>query len=71
MRNSVVGLASGLLLLACGGADAADTDAEYTAKVMAAAPLPICQSARIVRTVNGTTETLKEGINEYLSLIHI
>jgi hypothetical protein len=65
MRNSVVGLASGLLLLAYGGADAADTDAEYTAKVMTAAPPPICQSATIVRTVNGATQTLKKGTNEY------
>jgi hypothetical protein len=61
-RNSVIGLVSGLSLLALGGASDAQqpapaTDAEYTAKVMTAAPPLICQSATIVRTVNGVAQT--------------
>ena len=58
-------IAASAFLVLSSGADAADTDAEYTAKVMTAAPLPICQSATIVRTVNGTAQTLKKGTNEY------
>jgi hypothetical protein len=64
-RNSVFGLTSGLLLLAYGADAQQPSDAEYTAKVMTAAPLPICQNATIVRTVNGATQTLKKGTNEY------
>jgi hypothetical protein len=69
-RNSVIGLVSGLSLLALGGASDAQqpapaTDAEYTAKVMTAAPPLICQSATIVRTVNGVAQTLKKGTNDF------
>jgi len=68
-RHSFVNLAIGLpLFMVAGNATAqpaAATDAEYTATVMTAAPLPICRNATIVRTVNGVTQTLKKGTNEY------
>jgi hypothetical protein len=69
--HKLASLAISLLLLVLGGT-AADTqqlaggaDAEYTARAMTAGPADVVQGATIVRTVNGATETVKKGTNEY------
>jgi hypothetical protein len=69
-RGKLASLAIGLPLLALAGAagaqqPASGTDAEYTAKVMTAAPPQIVQGATIMRTVNGTMQTLKKGTNDF------
>ena len=69
-QNIVIGLLSGFFLLALAGISDAQqaasvTDAEYTAKVMTAAPPQIVQGATIVRTVNGVMQTLKKGTNDF------
>lgn len=68
-RHIFVSLAIGLpLFVLAGKADAqlaAATNAEYTAKVMTAAPPQIVQGATIVRKVNGAMQTLKKGTNDF------
>jgi hypothetical protein len=63
-------LAIGVPLLALAGIAYAqqsvtETDAQYTAKVMTAAPPQIVQGATIVRMVNGTMKTLQKGTNGF------
>jgi hypothetical protein len=65
LRNKLMGLLGGLSLLALAGTSdaqqaASPTDAEYTAKVMTAAPPQIVQGATIVRMVNGNMQTLEK-----------
>jgi hypothetical protein len=69
-RYQFASLLVGLPLLALANVadaqqQAGGTDAEYTARVMTAAPPQIVQDATIVRTVNGPMQTLKKGTNEF------
>jgi hypothetical protein len=69
-RKKMASLAIALPLLALAGVayaqqPAGGTDAEYTARVMTAAPPQIVQDATIVRMVNGALQTLKKGTSEF------
>jgi hypothetical protein len=48
---------------------AGGTDVQYTASAMTAAPPEIARDATIVRIVNGATQTLKNGTNEYTCMV--
>lgn len=71
-RHVFLNLAIGLpLLLVAGNADAqpaAATDAEYTAKVMTAAPPRIVRNATIVRMEGSAMHILKKGTNGFTCL---
>ena len=75
-RDKFASLAISLPLLALAGVanaqqQGADTDAEYMARAMTAAPPEIVQDATIVRTVNGAMQTLKKGTNEFTCMVAI
>jgi hypothetical protein len=72
--DKLAALAISLPLLAL--ANVADTqqpagsaDAEYTARAMTAGPPEVTHDASIVRIVNGATQTLKKGTNEYTCMV--
>ena len=75
VRNRLASLAVGLPLLALAGipADAQQSagraDAEYMTRAMTAAPPDIARDATIIRMVNGATQTLKIGTNEFTCMI--
>jgi hypothetical protein len=73
-RRELAALAISLPLLALAGvADAerpaAETDTEYTARAMTAAPPEVAHDATIVRMMKGAAETLKKGTNEYTCVV--
>ncbi len=75
-RNGLAALAISLpLLVLVGVADAtqpaAETDTEYTARAMSAAPPEVAHNATIVRMTKGAMETLRKGTNEYTCMVGI
>ena len=73
-RTKLAALAISLPLLALVGVagaqqPAADTDTDYAARAMAAAPPEVAHDATIVRLMNGAVQTLKKGDNEYTCMV--
>jgi hypothetical protein len=72
--TKLAALAISLPLLALMGvADAqqaaGDTDTDYTARAMTAAPPEVAHDAAIVRVMNGAEQTLRKGANEYTCMV--
>jgi hypothetical protein len=74
VRAKFAGLAIGLPLLTLAGVATSQqvtggADSEYVARAMTAAPPDIAQDATIVRMVNGATQTVKKGTNEFTCMV--
>jgi hypothetical protein len=73
-RAKLAALAISLPLLALVGVagaqqPAGDTDTDYAARAMTAAPPEVAHNATIVRLMNGAVQTLKKGDNEYTCMV--
>ena len=73
-RTKLAALAISLPLFALVGVagaqqPAGDTDTDYAALAMTAAPPEVAHDATIVRLMNGAVQTLKKGDNEYTCMV--